>query len=37
VEVKAAQNNVTVTLASDVPIGPLADKFGAPRGVPPRK
>lgn len=37
VEVKAAQNNVTVTLASDVPIGPLADKFGVARGGPPRK
>jgi hemoglobin len=33
IEIKPAQNSVTLSMEATRPVGPLADKFGAPRGT----
>ncbi len=33
IEIKPAQNSATISMAANRPVGPLADKFGAPRGT----
>ena len=33
IEIKPAQNSATIAMSANRPVGPLADKFGAPRGT----
>ena len=33
IEIKPAQNSATISMTANRPLGPLADKFGAPRGT----
>jgi hemoglobin len=33
IEIKPAQNSATISMTANRPVGPLADKFGAPRGT----